>query len=173
MTPPAPRVRLTAGERREQIVAIALKWFARNGFHGTSTEDIAAEAELSQPYLFRLFKTKRELFLACCESCNHRIRDAFVEACSGDTPEERLHSMGRAYSALLTDEDLLRFQLQMYAACGDPVIRDRARESYVELIDEVRARSGADDEAMFRFFASGMMLNIVNTLDLGDRLQKP
>jgi len=166
------RVRLTADERREQIVAIALKWFARGGLNGTSTEDIAAETGLSQPYLFRLFNTKRELFLACCESCNHRIRDAFVEACFGDTPEERLASMGNAYYELLTDEDLLRFQLQMYSSAGDPVIRERARELFWELIVEVRERSGADEEELFRFISYGMMLNVLTTLELRDRFPK-
>ncbi len=165
------RVRLTAAERREQIIAAALGRFAHGGLHGTSTEDIAADTGLSQPYLFRLFKTKRELFLACCEVCNARVRQAFAEACEGDTPQERLESMGRAHTALIADATLLGFQLQMYAACGDPVIRERSRELYRTLANEVRARSGAGDEELFRFFATGMMLNIVTTLGLGDVLK--
>jgi AcrR family transcriptional regulator len=164
------RTRLTAPERREQVVATALRHFARGGLHGTSTEDIAEDVGLSQPYLFRLFNTKRELFLACCEACTRRTQDAFTAACTGDTPEERLASMGSAYGEVLTDEDLLGFQLQMYAACGDPVIRDRARELYGALVEAVRALSGADDDAVLRFFATGMLLNVATTLDLREVL---
>ena len=38
--------------------------FARGGLHGTSTEEIAEAAGISQPYLFRLFGTKKRLFVA-------------------------------------------------------------------------------------------------------------
>src|SRR4051794_41459597 len=56
--------RLTADERRAEIVEAAVTAFARGGFDGASTDDIARIAGVSQPYLFRLFGTKRELFLA-------------------------------------------------------------------------------------------------------------
>lgn len=161
------RVRLTATERREQIVAASLRHFAAGGLHGTSTEAIADDIGLSQPYLFRLFGTKRELFLACCEACNGRTLDAFVAACDGDTPEERLRSMGHAYGDVLADEDLLGFQLQMYAAAsGDPVIAARARELYQRLIDEITRMSGADEELVHAFFGKGMLLNVATTLGL-------
>ena len=55
-------MRRSAEERREEIVAIGLRRFAEGGYHGTSTEAIAREAGISQPYLFRLFRTKRDLF---------------------------------------------------------------------------------------------------------------
>ena len=67
MTTARTRTRKSAEERREEIVAIAIEQFALNGYKGTSTEAIAREAGISQPYLFRLFKTKRDLFLACFE----------------------------------------------------------------------------------------------------------
>jgi AcrR family transcriptional regulator len=170
VTPPAPepRQRLTAGERREQIVAVALRHFAVSGFHGTSTEDIAQETGLSQPYLFRLFRTKRDLFLACCEECTSRIRAAFEEATEGVPVGERLSAMGAAYNGLVEDEHLLRFQLQMYAACADDVIREHAREGYRDLVVYVRETSGAPEEEVWRFFATGMLINVVVTMRLRD-----
>ena len=162
------RVRLSAAERREQIVGASLRHFARGGLHGTSTEAIAADIGLSQPYLFRLFGTKQGLFLACCEACIDRTLEAFVGACAGATPEERLHSMGHAYTEVLADEDLLGFQLQMYAAASDPAIRDRARAGYQAIIDRVRTLSGADEEATLRFFGAGMLLNVAVSLDLDE-----
>src|ERR671917_2406452 len=91
------RVRKSAEERREELIAIGLRQFALTGYRGTSTETIAQEAGISQPYLFRLFRTKRELFLACNDRACEKVLDAFRRA-AGEAPEdERLHAMGRAY----------------------------------------------------------------------------
>ena len=65
--------RRSAADRREEIVGIAFRHFGVGGFHGTSTEAIAREAGISQPYLFRLFKTKRDLFLACHDRQHERL----------------------------------------------------------------------------------------------------
>jgi AcrR family transcriptional regulator len=164
----AIRTRVPAAQRREQVTAIALRHFAEGGFNGTSTEAIAAEVGVSQPYLFRLFRTKRELFLACCAASNERVRAAFRAAAAGAAPGERLAAMGGAYMDLLTDRHLLRFQLQMYAACADDVIRAEVRDRYAELVDEVRELSGAPEEDLWHFFASGMMLNVISTIGLGE-----
>jgi AcrR family transcriptional regulator len=163
---PEPRQRLTAGERREQIVDVAVRHFGDSGLHGTSTEDIAQEAGLSQPYLFRLFRTKRDLFLACCEACTKRVIDGFRAAAAAAPEGEKLRAMGQAYSGLLEDERWLRMQLQMYAACADDVIRVRARELYRELYDAVRELSGADGDELLRFFATGMLINVVSSIGL-------
>jgi AcrR family transcriptional regulator len=160
------RQRLTAAERREQIVAVALRHFAVGGLHGTSTEDIAAETGLSQPYLFRLFRTKRDLFLACCDNCMTRTTAAFRDAAAAAPEGEKLAAMGDAYLGLVEDEHLLRFQLQMYAACADPAIRARARELYRALVDEVRQLSGSSEDELWRFFSSGMLINVVVTIGL-------
>ena len=161
-----PRQRLTAPERREQIVGVAVRHFANSGLHGTSTEDIAQDAGLSQPYLFRLFRTKRDLFLACCEACTRRIIDAFETAAARAPEGEKLDAMGQAYTGLLEDEQWLRMQLQMYAACADEVIRIRARELYRELYDAVHRLSGAGPEELWQFFANGMLINVVSSIGL-------
>src|SRR5258708_18141881 len=87
----ATHQRMSAEDRREAIVEIALRAFGEGGLHGTSTEAIAVEAGVSQPYLFRLFKTKRELYLACCRACVERTQAAFeigAEAAGDDSPPE-------------------------------------------------------------------------------------
>src|ERR1700751_5753847 len=105
--------RRSAEERREELVGIAFRHFAEGGYHGTSTEAIAREGGISQPYLFRLFKTKRELFLACVDRCFAGVEQVFEESVTGDTPQERLEAMGRSYSErLVPDRHSLRFQLQ-------------------------------------------------------------
>src|SRR4051794_2037517 len=94
----ATRTRKSAEVRREEILAVALRHFAIGGFHGTSTEAIARESGISQPYLFRLFRTKRELFLACCDRADEQLLEVFRRAADeAPSPDERLHAMGKAY----------------------------------------------------------------------------
>src|SRR5215208_3167308 len=114
--PETTRTRKSAEERREEIIALAIEQFAIGGYRGTSTEAIARAAGISQPYLFRLFKTKRELFLACLEDSDGRIFETFRNAARGVPKEEVLPAMGRAYVELLADKSALLFQMQSYAA---------------------------------------------------------
>jgi AcrR family transcriptional regulator len=65
--------RKSAEVRREEILEAAVKEFAYGGLHGTSTERIAQRAGISQPYLFRLFGTKKELFIAANQRCFGRV----------------------------------------------------------------------------------------------------
>src|SRR3990170_1026531 len=97
----ATRTRKSAEERREEIIALAIEQFAVSGYKGTSTDAIAREAGISQPYLFRLFKTKRELFLACHDVSDGRILETFREAAGGVPKNRVLQAMGRAYVELL------------------------------------------------------------------------
>src|SRR5918911_87649 len=99
--------RRSAVERRAEIIEIAIEHFAMHGYNGTSTDHVAREAGISQPYLFRLFGTKRELFLACHEEMHARIAGTFAEAARGLPPEERMAAMGHSYTALLEDRTTL------------------------------------------------------------------
>jgi len=65
--------RMTAHERRTSVLAAAITEFARSGYAGTSTEAVASRAGISQPYLFRLFGTKKDLFVATYELVSDRI----------------------------------------------------------------------------------------------------
>ena len=76
----APARRKSAEERREELLAVGLVRFAEGGYHGTSTEAIARDAGISHPYLFRLFPTKKELFLACGDRACDKFLDVFRHA---------------------------------------------------------------------------------------------
>jgi AcrR family transcriptional regulator len=164
--PDSTRTRKSADERRAEIVALAMEQFAQGGYRGTSTEAIARAAGISQPYLFRLFKTKRELFLACHELCDRRIVDTFRTAAEGVPQADVLPAMGKAYVELLQDRTMLLFQMQSYAACADPVIQESVRAGYGEIVREVTRLSGAEPQRIWQFFAHGMLLNVVASLDL-------
>jgi AcrR family transcriptional regulator len=160
-----PRTRSTAEQRRIELIAAAGSEFAITGLHGTSTEAIAKRAGISHAYLFRLFGTKKQLFIACAENCLERIATLFRASAEGATPQERLHSMGQAYIEMLADRELLLGQMQLYAACDDPEIRDVARAGFERLRELVAELSGASAIECFEFFAQGMLLNVAASMD--------
>jgi len=168
---PASRTRSTAPQRRAELLAAALSEFAVGGLHGTSTEAIARRAGISHAYLFRLFGTKKRLFIACAQLCFRRVEETLAEAAAGSTPHERLEALGGAYRAMLADRELLLSQMQLYAACSDPEIREIARGGLRDLVAAVGRLSGAAGAELQRFFAMGMLLNVAAAIDdpaLGD-----
>jgi AcrR family transcriptional regulator len=164
----APTRRKSAEERREEILTVAMQHFAEGGYHGTSTEVIAREAGISQPYLFRLFRTKKELFLACDDRACEKLLDAFRRVAATAEPGQKLDAMGEAYvHELLPDRHALLMLMQGYVAVSDPEIREHVRRKYGEVVGAVSELSGAPADEVWRFFATGMHLNIVTALDLG------
>jgi AcrR family transcriptional regulator len=164
---------MTAEERRAQLLTAASSEFAVTGLHGTSTEAIARRAGISHAYLFRLFGTKKELFMACAAKCCERTLETFRAAAGGETPEERLQSMGQAYIEMLADRELLLSQMQLYAACSDPEIRDLARTAFQRIWNEVAELSGATPEELHSFFAHGMLLNVAASIEMPELAEKP
>jgi AcrR family transcriptional regulator len=159
--------RQTAEERREAVLAAAFEAFARGGLHGTSTEEIAMAAGISQPYLFRLFGTKKKLFLATVDRCMADTLELFRQAAGELRGQEALDAMRDAYVTMLTrDRTRLLAQMEGYAACDDPDVRDAMRAGYGKLHLFVETVSGLDEEAVARWFAYGMLLNVAAAMDL-------
>ena len=165
--------RKTKAERREEILDAAMREFAERGYHGASTEEIARRAGISQPYVFRLFGTKRELFKAVVARCFRETLEMFQRAAEGLRGEEALRAMGRAYiDNYLTDRTRLRAQMQAYAACEDSEIRETARQGYGDLVAYVERVSDLPPSEIGRFFATGMLLNVFASMELtGDNAE--
>jgi AcrR family transcriptional regulator len=163
------RTRKTADERREQVLRAALEVFADHGLSGASTDEIARKAGISQPYLFRLFHTKKDLFIAAIERCLRETLETFQTAAAGKSGQEAMIAMGEAYGDLIrSNPRRLRTQMQMYAACNDSDVRAVTRKGYGELVDYVKRVSGVDDEVVSQFFARGMLINVVASMELLD-----
>src|SRR5262249_21142973 len=161
--------RSTAAARRDEVLDAALVEFADHGYEGASTEDIARRAGISQPYLFRLFGTKKELFKASVARCFRETLDLFQRAAEGKRGEEALHSIGQAYMRQLEeDRSRLRAQMQAYTASDDPEIRAAVRAGYGDLVAYVRRVSGADWPTVWSFFAAGMLLNVLASMHVDD-----
>ena len=163
----APARRKSAEECREEILAVALPRFAETGYHGTSTEVIARDAGISQPYLFRLFRTKKELFLACNDRACEKVIDTFRHAAADAPAGGELEAMGHAYvHELLVDRHALLMLMQGYAAVADPGIQEHVRARYGDVIAEVGRLSDASPDDVWSFFGNGMLLNVITALDL-------
>jgi AcrR family transcriptional regulator len=162
--------RLSAAERRDDVLDAAVLEFAERGLEGTSTEAIARRAGISHPYLFRLFGTKKALFIATVNRCFREVLEMFQRAAEGTRGEEALQAMGKAYAAeLLTgDRVRLRLQLQAYAACDDPDIQAVVRNGYGDLVAYVQRVSDLPAEEISRFFATGMLLNVLASMQVMD-----
>jgi AcrR family transcriptional regulator len=158
--------RMPAAERRELVLDVAVTEFAERGLAGTSTEDVAREAGISQPYLFRLFPTKKALFLALVDRCFRRIQDTFAAAAGDLTGDDAMMAMADAYTKLLDDRTLLRLQMQIYAACSDAEIRLAARAGYKKLWEQIERITGLPFQTVVDFFAVGMLMNVAAALDL-------
>src|SRR3954469_12273912 len=161
-----PRTLSTAEERRETLVEAAVRVFAERGFHGTPTTEVAKAAGISQAYLFRLFPTKGELYVAAVGRCFERTLAGFKAAAEGVTGEAALEAMGKAYVELLADRTALLGQLQAHAAAvNDPVVRDAVRRGFAELYEFVARVSLASGEDIQACFARGMLLNVMAAMD--------
>ena len=165
----AATTRKTADARREEILDAALAVFAEQGLHGSSTEEVARRAGISQPYVFRLFGTKKRLFTAVIARCFRQTLERFQQAAEGKRGEEALHAIGEAYAELLaTDRVYLRSQMQAYAACDDAEIRETVRNGYGDLVAYVERVSGADAPTISVFFAQGMLMNVLSSMQLSN-----
>ena len=161
--------RKTAEERREAVLDAALDEFAARGLHGASTDAIAARAGISQPYVFRLFGTKKELFKAVIARCFRETLEVFQRAAEGKRGAEALEAIGEAYGDLLAANPArLRGQMQSYAACDDPEICEVVRNGFGDLhayVERVADLPSADVSA---FFARGMLFNVIASMGLHD-----
>jgi AcrR family transcriptional regulator len=157
--------RKTKDERREDILDAAMAVFASAGLQGASTDEIARLAGISQPYVFRLFGTKKELFTAVVARCFRNTLEVFQRAAEGKRGEEALQAIGEAYGMLLRGDDTyLRGQMQAYAACGDPDIRTVVRDGYGDLVAYAERVSGLPPEEISAFFARGMLMNVIASM---------
>jgi AcrR family transcriptional regulator len=160
-------VRRKAEERREEIVRAAVVRFGATGLHGTSTETIARDVGVSQPYLFRLFGTKKELFMAAVDWGFSQTLERFRAAGqAASDPRDAFARMGQAYLELVRDRRYLGIQLQAYAATDDPEIRAIVQEGFGRLVLEIVRHTNADAAQLAAYLGRGMLLNVTGAMGL-------
>ncbi|HEY5858173.1 MAG TPA: TetR/AcrR family transcriptional regulator [Aldersonia sp.] len=158
---------MNADERREQVLDAAMRAFARSGYAGTSTDAVAKEAGVSQPYVVRMFGTKAELFRSVFARALDSVLATFeaefdaLDANPVPDNEEYWQRLGRAYGELIVDRDLLLVMMHGFTAGATPEIGAQARSAMTAIYRLLRDRSGADPDRVRSFIAEGMLLNVL------------
>lgn len=164
---PAPRKRVPADERREDVLRVAAEVVARDGMHAASTAEVARLAGMSHAYLFRLYPTKEALLLEVARRGCITMREEMIGAgerarISGEDP---LAAMGARWIELLEDRTLLQVSLQsISAAQAMPALGVQLREAWEQIVVDIERVSGAPVDDVRAFIAEGMLLKIISGL---------
>lgn len=167
MTPTAAQRARAA--RREELLAAASRAFARDGYHGTTTAAVAAEAGVSQPYIIQVFGTKEDLFVEVHERAGALVERQLRAILSEPFDPRRAST---AYADVLMDRDLLLIVLQGLAASSVPSIGAAARSLFARLYGMLTRDGGATDEQARAFLANGMLLNALLAIDMREHLDE-
>jgi TetR/AcrR family transcriptional regulator len=159
--------RKSAEERREDILAAAITEFSEKGFAGGSTVTIAKLIGISQPNLFRLFPTKKALFISALERVTLTIQQKMITL-GLQHPENPLQAMKFGYRSVLADRKLPLLLLQGYAASEDQEIREAMRRFTAEIFAQIVAIAGISNEQARSFYADGMLLTIATARKLSE-----
>ncbi|MGH3549541.1 MAG: TetR/AcrR family transcriptional regulator [Pseudonocardiaceae bacterium] len=167
---------MTAAQREQQLLRAAVTAFAQGGYTGTTTDQVARIAGVSQPYVLRLFGTKQALFLAAYRHAGSRIQDAFRAAAATVPPDavvsDRLAALGRAYLQLARDQDLLLVLLHGFMTAADPALGPAMRACMTDIYRLVRSLTGANAEQARDFAARGMLINTLVALRMPEHLDE-
>jgi AcrR family transcriptional regulator len=124
------RPRLPAEERRAAVLDTACRVFGRCSYRAATTAEIAREAGVTEPILYRHFDSKRALYLACVDETWVRVRGAWEQAVAREAdPRDWLPGMGRAFVAFREHQAALaNLWAQALAEAGDdPELRRHLR----------------------------------------------
>ena len=165
-TTSAPRMR--SDERRASIIDAAMDVFGDFGYVGTTTDQVAKAAGVSQPYVVRMFGTKQQLYVEVLEAALAELLAAFHGALDGPV-EERGHRMGSAYATIASERRGLVLSLMHAFVLGsDPVIGECARKGFLDVYRFLRDEAGMGDEIAVQFLSGGMLINTLVGLRMAD-----
>lgn len=153
------RTRLTSAERSDQIIDAAVTAFSLGGYAGTTTDQVARLAGVTQPYVIRIFRTKQDLFIAAVGRVCDRIEEIWRSV-----PDPSLPDLGRAYEALLADRQMVTLLLHGFTASADPAIGEPVRRGFGQLYDTVRELTGCTIDEARDFFGAGMLLTCMGAM---------
>jgi TetR/AcrR family transcriptional regulator len=161
----SPTTRMKAADRRELILEAATAVFGAKTYVGTTTDEVARAAGVSQPYVVRLFGTKEKLFIEVIQRAYDRLISEFRQALPGPV-EGRGERMGTAYTGLLAERGMLPVIANSTALGGEPEIGRVARAGFSDIWRFIRDEAGFTLEDTRSFIATGMLINTIVGLRL-------
>lgn len=163
--------------RRNDIISAAIDVFAEIGYYRATTAQVAERAQISQPYIFRFFKTKEALLLCALEVSWTRLIDSFRIVVETATAEQLENELIEAYEKILeshNNEILLQMQAQTIQEedirqamqKGFTVVRDMVLEAFTA------AGIANPKQKTLIFLAIGMLCNISKSLDMPELMDR-
>lgn len=136
--------------------------------YGTSTQDIANDVGISQPYVYRLFQNKTQLFVAAVDHVSDLLARSTAEAArTAPGTQDLVAHVTRSYGRLVGDETLLRFLLQANCALDEGDIEVALRRCYAKQVRTLQsAAPRATPEDIRRIFGANLLSNVVLGLGL-------
>ena len=132
-------------EKREAVLATAVRAFNELGFHRTSLDDVATALNVTKPTIYHYFSTKDEILFECVRRGLERIREATETGQAGDgNGLQRLRAL------------LLNYAMVMTMDFGMCVIRTADHELSADSRAKFRALKREIDQTIRRVMASGM-----------------
>lgn len=159
------KIRMSAAQRRAQILDIAMLEFSRTGLFGTSAEVIARAAGVTQPYIFRLFGSKTKLFTECVRISFAQSTARMLDAAEGLSGVNALIAMGNQYRSNLENNPDVLIQTQAFAACAHDEVREAVREAYGDQWRQLAEQAGVTPVQMKIYMALGLLLNDLTMID--------
>lgn len=159
----------TKESRREELLNAAVDVFAEYGYYSATTTQIAERVGISQPYVFKLFKNKQELFIAALERAFERIVNCFAEL--KVSPDNLVHEMIHVYENLMqTHHHEIVLQIQAQGIPEEEVklaVKDGWRRIRTLVLERFREAEIEDPEVEVSIFlANGMLCNVAAVLDM-------
>ncbi|MEW4370792.1 TetR/AcrR family transcriptional regulator [Paenibacillus kandeliae] len=161
----------TSVNRRNEIIAAAIKVFAETGYYRATTAHVAERAEISQPYVFRFFSTKEALLIGALETSWMRIKEAFQHIIQATAPEQLEQKLIEEYARIMQEhrnEIVLQMQAQ---TIQEPAVLEVMQRNFRE-VHQVVVQAFTDAgiahpyDRTLLFLARGMLCNISMSLDL-------
>ena len=135
-----PTGRLPASERRAEILRSAFPLFARHGYEGTTTRELAAAAGVTEPILYRHFPSKEALFEAVFDAAEERILESLAAAAGEARGADRIEAISKGLDGVLEkNEDEFRLVNGAAATHTDAGTARRVRAIYVRIGDFLTA----------------------------------
>lgn len=164
---------MPAAERRAMILDAARDLFGRQGYNGTTTDQIANAAGISQPYVVRMFGSKEALFLEVFHATLRTLVDAWratLDSLPDDAdPHTRTVAIGEQFVDLSATRGLHTMLLQAFVSGADPAIGKAARDGFLSIYRFLRDEAGVSDEQVQGFLGSGMIFSVMLAIDMPAR----
>jgi TetR/AcrR family transcriptional regulator len=162
--------RMNSDDRRELVLLAATSVFGQRGYAGTTTDQVAAAAGVSQPYVVRIFGTKEKLFLAVLQRALDLMLSSFHDALAGDNSLPLEKRLGNAYVDLLSDRGLLLSLMHGFILGADPAIGALARTGFLDVYRFLKNEAGFEPQQAYTFLSEGMIINTLIGLRMSDEL---